>query len=115
MEVEIPHLKDIIPRLIDIASTDDVLSKEEEAFLEKIKAAINQYEKELEKFLSDNVLTRDEFNELLLLRDKVLTIGFEQGRNEYSADEMKLLSILYDLVDEKFKPLTEKFAEEERE
>jgi len=90
-------LDEIIKNIDKIANEDGILTNEEEAFISKLKINVEAFQKSLTEVLADSIITDDEFDELVIMRDRILgdAIEFNSG----SEDVKRLCKELYNQLD----------------
>lgn len=86
----------ILDELNKIAEADGVITNEERKFLKHFKKDVAAYEKALNEAHQNDYISSDEFHELIITRDRILTNAVDF--NFETEDVEKLVQRLFDLV-----------------
>ncbi len=79
--------------LIEVAANDGIISQDEETLLKEINYSLDLFSKHLDNALSDGVITDDEREELLKLKEVLVNNALSIASDDHiiSDDEMQLL------------------------
>ncbi|MCH8908469.1 MAG: hypothetical protein IH840_15385 [Candidatus Heimdallarchaeota archaeon] len=91
------NLDEIAKNLEMVAKEDGKITKEEEEFLTNLQSNIKAFQISVNEVLADKIITDDEFDELVIMRDRILAdaVSFDSD----SEDISELIKQLYDQID----------------
>jgi hypothetical protein len=90
------NFSEIMNHLLRTAEKDGSVTGEEFEFLGELQKKVDSYEKSVYEALEDNIISDDEFHELVILRDSILNAALDFQTE--SEDINKLVQQLFDEI-----------------